>query len=122
MLSSLLADTALLLHLTFVVFVIFGALFAFHHPRIAWIHIPMVLWSVVVNLMHWPCPLTPLEKYFRAQAGQAGYEGGFIAHYLVPLIYPQGMSYDVGVMIGFGVFFGNVVIYGLVIYRARRNR
>jgi len=121
-LPSLLADAALLLHLTFVVFVIFGALCAFHRPRIAWIHVPMVLWSAVVNMMQWTCPLTPLEKYFRAQAGQAGYEGGFIAHYLVPLIYPQGMSYEVGVMIGFGVFIGNVVIYGLVIYRARRSR
>ncbi len=121
MFSNLLADTVLLLHLVFIVFVVFGALFIFYHRWIAWIHLPMVLWASVVNLMHWHCPLTPLENYFRAEAGQAGYEGGFIAHYIVPLVYPQGMSYDVGVMVGVGVFIWNAVIYSLVIYRARRS-
>ena len=121
MFSSLLADAALLLHLAFIVFVVFGALFVFYRRWIAWIHLPMVLWASVVNLMHWYCPLTPLEKYFRAAAGQEGYEGGFIAHYIVPLIYPQGMSYDLGVAIGVGVFVWNVLIYSLVVYRVHHS-
>jgi hypothetical protein len=82
----------------------------------------MVIWASVVNITHWYCPLTPLEKYFRSEAGQAGYEGGFIAHYLVPLIYPQGMSYDLGVAVGIGVFVWNVVIYSLIFYHAHRSK
>lgn len=122
MFSNLLADAVLLLHLAFIVFVIFGALLVFYRRWIAWIHLPMVLWASIVNLTHWYCPLTPLENYFRQAAGQSGYEGGFIAHYLVPLIYPQGMSYDLGVAIGVGVFVWNVLIYSLVVYRARCKR
>jgi Protein of Unknown function (DUF2784) len=122
MFSSLLADTVLLLHLAFIVFVVFGALLVFYRRWIAWLHLPMVLWSSVVNLMHWYCPLTPLENYFRAAAGQAGYEGGFIAHYIAPLVYPQGMSYDLGVMVGVGVFIWNAVIYSLIVYRVQRSK
>lgn len=122
MLSSLLADVAVLLHFTFIVCVIFGGLFVMRWPKISWVHLPMVLWAAVVNLMHWQCPLTPIENYFRVEAGQAGYEGGFIAHYLLPFIYPQGVSYDVGVVVGVGVFIWNAVIYSLIIYRARCGR
>ena len=122
MFSSLLADVTLLLHLAFIVFVVFGALFVFHRRWIAWIHLPMVIWASVVNLMHWYCPLTPLEKYFRVAAGQAGYEGGFIAHYIVPLIYPQGMSYDLGIAIGVGVFIWNGLAYSLIVYRAHHTK
>ena len=122
MFSNLLADVTLLLHLAFIIFVVFGALFSFHRRWIAWIHLPVVLWAAMVNLMHWYCPLMPFEKYFRAAVGQEGYEGGFIAHYLVPLIYPQGMSYDLGVAVGIGVFVWNVLIYSLVIYRVRHNK
>lgn len=119
MFSSLLADAVLLLHLAFIVFVVFGALFVYQYRWIAWMHLPMVLWASIVNLTHWYCPLTPLENYFRIAAGQAGYEGGFIAHYLLPLVYPQGMSYDLGMVIGLGVFIWNAVIYSLAIYRVR---
>lgn len=122
MFLSLLADAMLLLHLVFIVFVILGALLVFQRQWIAWIHLPMVLWASIVNLMHWYCPLTPLENYFRIAAGQAGYEGGFIAHYLLPIVYPQGMSYDFGVVVGVGVFIWNAVIYSLVIYRVRREK
>ncbi len=122
MFSNFLADAVLLLHMAFIVFVVFGALLVFLHRWIAWIHVPMALWASVVNLTPWYCPFTPLENYFRAAAGQAGYEGGFVAHYLVPLIYPQGMSYDVGITIGIGVFIWNAVIYGLWVYRARCSR
>ena len=119
MFLSLLADFVLLLHFAFVIFVVFGALFIFHHRWIAWIHLPMVFWATVVNLMHWYCPLTPLENYFRVAAGRAGYEGGFIEYYLMPLVYPPGMSYDFGVIVGIGVFIWNTVIYSLVFYRYR---
>lgn len=122
MLSSLLADAVLLLHLAFIVFVVFGALFSFHHRWVAWIHLPMVLWSSVVNMTHWYCPLTPLENYFRVAAGKAGYEGGFISHYIVPVIYPQGLSYDLGVAIGIGVFLWNGLVYSLILYRAHRAK
>lgn len=117
--NAALADLALLLHLTFIVFVIFGSLFVFRHRWLIWVHLPMVLWSSIVNITPWRCPLTPLENYFRLQASESGYEGGFIAHYLAPLIYPAGMSWDMGLVIGVVVFVWNVVLYGILIYRQK---
>jgi hypothetical protein len=118
-LHKLLADIVLLSHLAFILFVMFGALMVLYRRWVAWLHIPMVLWSSVVNITPWLCPLTPLENYFHRQAGEAGYEGGFIAHYIAPLIYPEGMSYDMGMMVGVFVFIWNVLIYSLVMYRIR---
>mgnify|MGYP000256282751 CR=1 FL=1 len=63
-----------------------------------------------------------LENYFRVAAGQAGYEGGFIAHYIVPLIYPQGMSYNLGIAIGVGVFIWNGLVYSLIVYRTHHTK
>lgn len=119
MTARVLADIVLLLHLAFIVFVVLGALLVFRWRRIAWLHIPMVLWASMVNLTPWLCPLTPLEKYFRAAAGQAGYEGGFIAHYLLPVIYPRGLTYDLALIVGIGIVVWNVLLYSLLVYRIR---
>jgi hypothetical protein len=121
-LPKLLADIIILLHLAFIIFVVFGALLVLYRRWVAWLHIPMVLWSSVVNITPWLCPLTPLENLFRRQAGETGYAGGFIAHYIAPLIYPEGMSYDMGMMVGGFVFIWNMMIYGLVIYRIRYSK
>lgn len=81
----------------------------------AWLHVPVVLWSSAVNLMSWTCPLTPLEKSLRARAGQAGYRGGFIQHYVGRAIYPGGMPRQLELIAGTSVLVGNALVYAVLI-------
>jgi hypothetical protein len=81
---------------------------------IAWLQIPSVLWSSFVNLFSHVCPLTPLENRFRRLVGQAGYEGGFIQHYIAPLVYPGGMPRRLEPAAGYSVLIGNAFVYALV--------
>jgi len=87
---------------------------------IAWLHVPSVLWSSLVNISSRVCPLTPLENIFRHLAGQAGYEGGFIQHYIAPLISPCGMPRRQELKIGFSVLGWNDFVYTLVVALRRR--
>ena len=89
MLYRLLADAAVALHLAFILFVILGGFLVLRWRRLAWVHAPVAVWGVAIELIGWICPLTYLENHFRARAGEAGYGGGFIEHYLLPLIYPE---------------------------------
>ncbi len=82
----------LLLHGGFIVWVVVGGLAVARWPRLAWVHLPAVAWAVWISVSGGLCPLTPLEQALRAQAGQAGYEGGFIEHYLTAAIYPEGLT------------------------------
>src|SRR5512137_1185141 len=91
MLARLAANLVLLAHFGIVVLAVFGGFGLLLSPRWIWIHAPIVVWSSVVNLAGWTCPLTPLENRLRAAAGRSGYEGGFIQHYIGPIVYPQGM-------------------------------
>lgn len=122
MLAASLADLVLLAHLAFILFVSLGALLVLRWRRLAWLHLPMVAWSSIVNLTPWRCPLTPLENSLRTAAGEAGYEGGFIAHYITPLIYPAGIDWDMGLLIGIGIFAWNALLYGIILHRWRHTR
>ncbi len=88
---------------------------------IAFIHIPFAIWASVVNVASWICPLTPLEVKFRLAAGQVGYEGGFIEHYIEPLIYIQGMTRTVEIILGVSVVVWNLLVYYFVISKFRRK-
>ena len=96
----LLADVTVLLHGAFMAFVVVGGLLAWRWRRVVWVHVPCALWGAMVELAGWVCPLTPLENAFRARAGEAGYRGGFIEHYLVPAIYPAGLTRAHQVVLG----------------------
>lgn len=109
------ADLVLLLHFLFAAFAVFGGALVAHNFAWAWIHVPAVLWSSVVNLMSWTCPLTPLEKSLRARAGQAGYPGGFIQHYVGRAVYPRGMPRHMELTAGVSILAGNVVVYAVII-------
>ena len=122
MLYKFLADFVLLLHLTFILFVMFGGLLVYKKPKFIWLHIPIVIWGILISLFRWVCPLTPLENYFRSIAGQEGFEGGFINHYIIPLIYPEGFGPDMGIIFAIIVFTGNGIIYGLLIYSLKRKQ
>lgn len=109
-----LADLVLLIHFAFVVFVIVGGFFASRWRWLPWVHLPAVAWAVVLEFSGWICPLTPLENSLRQASGEAGYAGGFLEHYLVPVIYPIGLTPEIQTYLGLGVFMINVVAYSMV--------
>lgn len=122
----LLADAVLLLHLGFVAFVIGGGLAVWHWPRLAWLHLPALVWGAWIVLSGDVCPLTPLENALRRAGGAGVYGESFIEHYLIALIYPpavQGpMGRDVQVGLGLALIAFNALVYGLVWRRWRRRR
>lgn len=117
----LLADAVLLLHLAFILFVVLGALLVWRFPRLAWLHLPAVIWGALIEIGGQVCPLTPLENHLRRIGGAAGYHGGFIEHTLLPLIYPQGLTRESQVWLGIAVIVINVAAYALIHRRAKRH-
>lgn len=116
-----LADVTVVAHLAFIAFVVFGGLFVLRQPRWAWLHLPAVLWVVWLEFTGAACPLTPLENSLRTRAGDAGYAGGFIDHYLIPLIYPAGLTPALQAWLGTGVLAIAVVTYGIAWQRLRAH-
>ncbi|MBO77910.1 MAG: hypothetical protein CME17_10795 [Gemmatimonadetes bacterium] len=121
MLLSLLADLVLVVHATFIFFVVLGGLLVLWQPRIAWVHIPCAIWGAWVEFAGWICPLTPLEVDLRTRAGEIGYEGGFIERYVTAALYPQGLTREIQIGLGIAVVAVNVIIYVVAIKRARNN-
>ena len=119
MIESLLADLVLVVHFGFIVFVVAGGLLAFRWWWIPFVHLPAAAWGVAIELAGWICPLTPLENSLRRAAGGSGYEGGFIEHYLLPVIYPAGLTREIQLALAAVVVLMNAVIYGLLWHRAR---
>ena len=115
------ADLVLLLHLGFILFVAAGGLLVLRWPRVAWLHIPAALWGAVVELFGWLCPLTPLENRLRMASGQEGISEGFIAHYLLPVIYPEGLTRTIQLFLGAAVVVINLAIYARVLSKRRRE-
>jgi hypothetical protein len=116
-----LADLVLAFHFAFIVFAVLGGFLVLWKSRIAWLHVPAVLWSAFVNLFNQVCPLTLLENRFRYLAGQAGYEGGFIQHYLTPLVYPNVMPERWGLVAGYSVLVWNALLYAALVVSLRRR-
>ncbi|MNF66488.1 hypothetical protein D3C85_911830 [compost metagenome] len=116
------ADAVLLLHLAFILFAVVGGLLVLQWPRLALLHLPAVVWGAAVEFLHLICPLTPLENHLRLAAGEQGYSGGFIEHYLVPLIYPAGLTPGIQLWLGTLVLLLNLVPYGLLLNRLLRSR
>lgn len=121
MIYHALANAVLLLHGLFIIFVVLGGLLVFWKRWIAWIHLPVALYGVLVEWIGWICPLTPLENHFRWLAGAEGYSGGFIQHYLLPLIYPANYTPTLQLILGAIVLAVNVAIYAILIVRHRRR-
>ena len=89
---SLAADAVVVLHLLFIALAVFGGIGVLWVPQLAWLHLPALAWAVWISATHGVCPLTPLENSLRRLAGQAGYPESFIDHYLMPVIYPGGLT------------------------------
>jgi hypothetical protein len=121
MLYRFLADLVVVLHLGFVLFVVLGGLFALRWPRSAWFHLPAAIWGAGIEFFQGICPLTPLENHLRQLGGEAGYSGGFVEHYVLPVLYPAGLNQNLQLGIGSFVILLNVAVY-TVVWRRRRYR
>jgi hypothetical protein len=118
--ADIVADAVVLLHAAFILFVLFGAWLVLRWRWIAWLHVPAFVWGAAVEFLGAVCPLTPLEQHLRERAGEQGYAGGFVEHYLMPVMYPAGLTQTVQVWLGVFVIAINVAIYALVIVKYRR--
>jgi hypothetical protein len=116
-----LADLVVGLHLLFVGFVVGGGLLVLRWPRLAWVHLPAAAWGALIEFAGWICPLTPLEKWLRARGGGVGYEGDFVEHYLLPVLYPAALTRGAQIGLGVLVLVVNAAIYRHV-WRRRRGR
>jgi Protein of Unknown function (DUF2784) len=114
-----LADLVLVVHLAFVLFVVLGGLLVLKWTRVAWLHVPAAVWGVLIEYTGWICPLTPLENSFRVRGGVAGYSGGFIEHYIQPVLYPAGLTRGTQLVLGSLALLVNLTAYGLVIGRRK---
>lgn len=121
MFYSFLADLVVLLHFLFVLYVVLGALLAIKWPKTLYLHVLALCWGAYIEFSGTICPLTPLENQLRMQGQESGYEGGFIAHYILPVVYPEGLTRSDQMVLGFVLLVLNVFIYGVVIYKWRQT-
>jgi hypothetical protein len=119
---TLLADLLVVLHLGFVGFVALGGLLVLRWPHAAWAHLPAAAWGAGIELTGGICPLTPLENALRERSGRAAYQGDFVAEYLLPVLYPDGLTRDAQLLLGVAVIIGNAVLYAVAVRRARSRR
>jgi hypothetical protein len=115
------ANAIVLLHLGYVIFVVAGGLFVFRWPWIALLHLPAVVWGVLLELNGWLCPLTPLELWLREMGGEAGYSSGFIEHYILPVLYPDELNRTMQIVIGCFVITINIALYGRLLWRLEKR-
>jgi hypothetical protein len=121
MVFAALAFVTVLLHLAFILFVVFGGLLVARRPRLAPLHLACAAWGAYVSLANRICPLTPLENWFRRQGGAAGYRGDFLEHYLLAIVYPTGLTAATQQILGLAVIVLNVGIYAWIVWTRRRR-
>ena len=122
MLYRLLADVVVLGHFIFVLFAVLGGFLVLKWAGWAWIHVPTALWAALIEFAGWTCPLTPLENFFREKGGAAGYNSGFIEHYLLPVLYPDALTRSWQIFLGCIVLGINLAVYGWVWRRFLKTR
>src|SRR6266702_6772831 len=120
MLCGILADCVVLLHVAFVTFVVLGGFLVWRWRWVFLVHVPCAVWGIAIEYGGWICPLTPLENAFRARAGLEGYRGGFVEHYVIPLLYPAGLTRPAQATLGTLVLAVNLVAYGMLVRRLVR--
>lgn len=106
-----LADGVVIVHLAFVLFVVAGGFFVLKWKRLAWVHLPAATWGAAIEVGGWICPLTPLENWLRARGGGTPYPGGFMEHYLLPMLYPAVLTREFQVALGAAVVVLNALVY-----------
>lgn len=111
MIYRLLADFVVVLHVLFVLFAILGGLLLFKTRKAVWLHLPILLWALLIEWTGWFCPLTPLEIKLRRLGGEAGYSTDFVEHYIIPLLYPAELTRHNQTMLGLLLLAFNLLIY-----------
>lgn len=119
--ASFLATLVVVLHLAFIVFVVAGGFAVRRRPKLAWLHLPSAAWGVFIECSGRACPLTPLENLLRRRAGQAGYGESFIEHYVLALVYPDGLTPGVQLAAAALVIAANALAYGRLLGLARAD-
>jgi hypothetical protein len=118
---SFLADAVVVIHLAFIAFAALGGFLLWRWPRLIYVHLPALAWATWIGITGSLCPLTPLENRLRILGGQRGYEGGFIEHYVLPVLYPVGLTRETQWILAAVLLAFNIVAYGGYITRARRR-
>jgi hypothetical protein len=121
MISQAIAELLMVLHFVFILFVVFGGLLVLKRTWVALLHLPCLIWGILIEWQGWICPLTPLEIHFRNLAGDAGYSGGFIDHYLMPVIYPPGLTRAAQTTLAAALLGLNLLVYGYLIFSRSNN-
>ena len=116
------ADAVAVVHLLFIGFVVFGSFLAWRWPKVAWVHVPVAVYGALLEFIGFTCLLTPLENYLRHRAGETGYRGGFIEHYLVRVIYPPGLTRGMQAVLGILVLMIMIGGYWGAVRRHRRRQ
>ncbi len=116
------ADIVVWIHLAFVIFGVAGASLVIWWRRMLWLHLPAVFWTIWIELTGGICPLTPLENWLRIRAGQGGYRGGFVGHYLMSVLYPVGLTRNIQILLGLMVIIINAAFYGHIIFQLWRKK
>lgn len=122
MIERIAADAVMLLHLTFVLFVVFGALLVMRFLWLAFLHLPAVAWGAFIEISGGICPLTYVENDLRQRAGSAGLEAGFIEHYIYSLLYPPGLTRNVQLVLAGFVLCLNSALYAWILVRRRSKQ
>jgi hypothetical protein len=121
MFYQLLADIVIFLHVLFMFFVVAGGFLVLWRPSIALLHLPAAVWGAYTEFSGALCPLTPLENHLSQLAGEKGYSSGFIEHYLIPILYPAGLTYEIQIVLGICVVVVNLILYFFVLHRHFRH-
>ena len=121
MLYRVAADLVVIVHLIFVLFVLFGGFLMMKNRKWALLHLPAAVWASAIEFRGGVCPLTPLENWLRVKGGRGVYGEGFVEHYLVPAIYPSGLTGNLQVALGASVIGLNAVIYLLMLFERRHK-
>ena len=121
-LFSAAADLVVVAHATFVVFVVVGGLLVVRWPRLAWVHLPASAWGVLIEFAGWVCPLTPLEHYLRQRSGGSAYQGEFIEHYVLSLLYPAHLTRGGQICLAAFALIVNMFVYWQVIRMTSREK
>ena len=118
---QLLTDSVVVLHLFFILFVVLGGILTLVWPKVIWVHIPCVLWAIIIELTGKICPLTPLENELRSWAGQGMYSGDFVIHYIEPMIYLEGLTRQLQIILGVMAALVNMMVYTLIYLRKKQR-
>jgi hypothetical protein len=121
MIYRVLADAVLIAHLAFALYAVLGGILVLRYPRTVRLHLPVLLWAIIVEWANWTCPLTPLENHLRLMGGEAGYSGGFIEHMISLVLYPESLTLELRYILGSVLITVNLAIYGYVVFGKRRR-